>query len=168
MKKEIINHLLFYLGYFIFLTVANNLYSFSYWPLYIGGLVGLFAPYVDHILHIFVFKPQEHTSQRVMSLFSVKQYREALTLMYDTCDERKELIFHTIQFQIIFAILTFWVITSSGSLFVRGLVLAYFLSLTIYNLKKFVKHEIILENNDNSRIYFAGLVLALFIFGFLL
>ncbi len=168
MKKEIINHLIYWFSYFLFLTIANSLYSFKYWPLYLGGLVGLFLPYIDHLLHIFVFKSYELTSQRVTQLVRNKQYKEAIVLMHDTWDERKDLIFHTIQFQIVFAILTFWVVTSSGNLFARGLVLSYFLSLVIFNLKKFVKKELILNDTDSTRIYFAGLVLALFIFGFLL
>ena len=66
MKKETINHLIYFFAYFIFLTLINSLYSFSYWPLYIGGLVGLFMSNLDHLLHIFVFQPQELTSQRTV------------------------------------------------------------------------------------------------------
>lgn len=168
MKKEIINHLLFWFSYFLFLTIINSLYSFSYWPLYVGGLVGLFMSYTDHLLHIFVFKPYELTSTRIIQLVKNKQYKEALILMHDTKDERNNLIFHTIEFQIIFAVLTFWVVSSSGSLFARGLVLAYFLGLVLFNLKKFIKGELILDTQDKTRIYFASLVLALFIFGLLL
>lgn len=159
MKKEIINHIIFYLAYFLFLTVANSLYSFSYWPLYIGGLVGLFMSNLDHLLHIFVFKPQELTSQRVVQLFHNKQYKEALILLYDTREERTDLIFHTLLFQIIFTVLTFWVVSSSGSLFAKGLVLSYLLSLVIFNLKKYI------AKTDNN---FIWMVLALFIFGLLL
>lgn len=168
MKKEIINHLLYWLSYFVFLTIANSLYSFKFWPLYVGGLVGMLLPYVDHLLYIFVFKPYELTSQRVNVLVKNKEYKEALVLLHDTCTERKDLIFHTLQFQIVFAILTFWVVSSSGNLFARGLVLAYFLCLTLFNLKKFLKGELILENKDSTRIYFTVQVLALFIFALLL
>lgn len=168
MKKEIINHLLFWFSYFIFVTIVNSLYSFSFWSLYVGGLVGLFLSYADHLLHVFVFNPQELTSQRAIQFVKNKQYKDVLILLHDTWDERKNLIFHTILFQIIFAVLTFWVVSSSGSLFARGLVLGYFLSLVIYNLKKFLKKELILNDTDSTRIYFAGQVLALFIFGFLL
>ncbi len=159
MKKETINHLIYFFAYFIFLTLINSLYSFSYWPLYIGGLVGLFMSNLDHLLHIFVFQPQELTSQRTVIYLKNKQYKEALILLYDTREERKDLIFHTSLFQIIFVVLTFWVVSSSGSLFARGLVLGYLLSLVIYNLKKYI---IKTENN------FIWLVLALFVFGLLL
>ena len=160
MKKEIINQFLYFFAYFLFLTIVNSLYSLNFWPLYIGGLVGIFImPNLDHLLHIFVFQPQELTSQRVLILIKNKQYKEALILLYDTKEERKDLIFHTNLFQIIFTVLTFWVVTSSGNLFTRGLVLGYLLSLVIYNLKKYI---IKTENN------FIWLVLALFVFGLLL
>jgi len=159
MKKEIINHFLYFAAYFLFLTIANSLYSFSYWPLYIGGLVGLFMSNLDHLMHVFVFQPQELTSIRVIQFIKNKQYKEALVLMYDTREERIGLIFHTSLFQIIFTVLTFWVVSSSGSLFARGLVLSYLLSLVIFNLKKYINKT---ENN------FIWQVVALFVFGFLL
>lgn len=159
MKKEIINHLIYFASYFVFLTIVNSLYSLNYWPLYFGGLVGLFMPNIDHLLYVFVFKPQELTSIRVKTLVSYKQYKEAIRLLYDTREERVDLIFHTTLFQIIFLSLTFWVVSSSGNLFARGLVLSYLLSLVIFNLKKYIAK---LENN------FTWMVLALFVFGVLL
>lgn len=159
MRKEIIKHFIFWVVYFLFLTVVNSLYSFKFWPLYLGGLVGLFMSDLDHILYVFVFKPQELTSQRIMQLVKSKQYKESLRLLYDTKEERGDLIFHTPLFQTIFVILTFWVISSSGSLFARGLVLSYLLGLTIFNFKKYVLKT---EN------YFIWQALALFIFGLLL
>ena len=150
------------------MIVANSLYSFSYWPLLAGGFVGLLFPTFDHLLHIFALFPQELTSQRVLNLVRYKQYKEAIFLIYDTSEERKNLMFHTTLFQIIFAILTFWVVSSSGSLFARGLVLSYFLSLTLFNLKKFVNKEIFFIDENNTRIYFALQVGLLFVFGLLI
>lgn len=167
MRKEIINHLIYFAGYFVFLTIVNSLYSLNYWPLYVGGLVGLFMPNIDHLLHVFVLKPQELTSLRVIALFKNKQLKEAITLLYDTREERKDLMFHTVMYQLIFAVLTFWVVSSSGNLFGRGLVLAYYLSLVLFNLKKFVNKELIFGDGDQTRIYFAGQVVLLFVFGLL-
>lgn len=167
MKREIINHFIYYFAYFVLLTIINSLYSLNYWPLYLGGLFGLFMSYLDHLFYVFVYNPQELTSIRVQTLIKQKQYKEVLILLYNTKDERKDLIFHTVLFQIIFAILTFWVVTSSGNLFGRGLVLGYFLSLTIYNLKKFLNKELIFGDTDQTRIYFAVQVVLLFMFGLL-
>ncbi len=168
MKKEIINTLLFWFGYFLLITLLNSLYSLSYWPLYVGGLVGLIMPNLDHLLYVFVFRPQELTSQRVAQFLNSKNYKDALFLLYDTKEERKDLIFHTILFQIIFAVLTFWVVSSSGNLFARGLVLSYYLILTLTNFKKVLNKEIIIENQDQTRIYFSVQVILLFVFGLLI
>jgi hypothetical protein len=167
MRREITNHIVYFLAYFIFLTLANSLYSFRYWPLYVGGLVGLFMSNLDHLLYVFVLKPQELTSLRIQSFLKNKQLKEALNLLYDTRAERTDLMFHTVMYQLIFAVLTFWVVSSSGNLFGRGLVLSYFLSLALYNLKKFLNKEIIFGDADQTRIYFAGQVVLLFVFGLL-
>jgi len=168
MQKTIINTFVVWLLYFIFSIVANNFYSFSFWKLYVGGLFGLVLSNVDHLLHVLVIYPQELTSLRVLELLKTKRYKELLALLYDTREERKGLIFHTLQFQMIYRILTFWVITSSGSLFVKGLVLSYFMNLVLYNFRKFILNEPILNNGTNSRVYIVVLVLALFIFGILI
>ena len=54
-----------------------------------------------------------------------------LKFLAETRSERKNLIFHTILFQAIFLVLTIFVLTSSGSLFGRGLVLAFYLHLLV-------------------------------------
>lgn len=167
MKKYIINNFIFLISYFLLITLFKKYFSFSFWPFWVGGMVGLFLGNVDHLLHIFVFKPYELTSQRIVSLTREKRFKEVLRLLYDTKDERVNLIFHTINFQVIFLALTFWVMSSSGNLFGRGLVLAFLLNLVIYLSRKLFKGVIILIDINKSRLYFAGLVLALFIFGFL-
>ena len=167
MKKDIINNFIFFISYFLLITLVKRYFSFSFWPFWIGGVVGLFLANIDHLLHIFVFKPYELTSQRVNSLVKNKRIKEALILLYDTRNERTGLIFHTLNFQIIFLILTFWLLSSSGNLFGRGLVLSFFLNLVIYLLRKLISGEIILIDKDKSKLYFFGLVLTLFIFGLL-
>ncbi len=157
MKRDILNHLICFLIYFLFITLINKLFSFSYWPLYVGGFIGLFMPSIDHILHVLLFKPLELTSQRVLNLIKTKKIKEVTALLYDTRNERQDLIFHTLNFQIIFLSLTFWVLTSSGNNFGRGLVLGFYLSLVLYNLRKFINKEI--------KEYFYITIVLLFVFG---
>jgi hypothetical protein len=59
------------------------------------------------------------------------EVKRMVELLYETRTERRGLIFHTFFFQIIFLILTFWLISSSASLFGRGLVLSFALHLSI-------------------------------------
>lgn len=142
MKKDLTNNLIYFFLFFLLVTIFNKLFSLSYWPFYVGGLIGLFMPNLDHLLYVFVFKPLELTSQRAKLLISEKRYKEVITLLYDTKEERKDLIFHSTNFQLIFTVLTFWVISSSGNLFGRGLVLGFFLSLVLFLLRRFLNKEI--------------------------
>lgn len=88
-------------------------------------------PDLDHIIYVFFTGPQELTSQRVGFLWGRKQYKRIIELLYETRSERRGLIFHTIFFQVIFLILTFWIMSSSASLFGKGLVLSFALHLSI-------------------------------------
>lgn len=160
MKKDIIHNLIYFISFFTLVTLFNKLFSISFWPFYVGGLIGLFMPNLDHLLYVFVFRPMDLTSQRVRLLINEKRYKEALILLYDTKDERKDLIFHSTNFQLIFAVLTFWVISSSGSLFGKGLVLGFYLSLVLFLLRKFLNKEI--------KEYFYLLALILLIFGIMI
>lgn len=98
------------------------------------------------------------------------------TLLYETRTERKGLIFHTLFFQVIFLILTFWMLTSSGSPFGRGMVLAFALHLSVDQLMDLID----LKSFDNwfrffpieldfgkSKIYWAASTVLLLVFGFL-
>jgi hypothetical protein len=60
-----------------------------------------------------------------------RNYWGMIKLLFDTRGERRKLIFHSAFFQVIFVVLSFLVITSSGSLFGMGLVLAFFLHLLV-------------------------------------
>ncbi|MBI2066088.1 hypothetical protein HYT60_01085 [Candidatus Woesebacteria bacterium] len=131
MKKEIFVHFAFFVSLFIFISIARGYLSFSSWPFWLGGLVGTSLPDIDHLLYVFFLKPQELTSQRVSYLVGKRDIWGSLELLAETRSERSKLIFHTATFQLIFIILTFFVLTSSGSLFGRGLVLAFFLHLII-------------------------------------
>jgi hypothetical protein len=96
----------------------------------VGGIVGTILPDIDHILYLYL-KPQELTTQRVGFLLSKYDIKRTFGLLYETRSERRDLIFHTAFFQVIFMILTFWMLTSSGSYFGRGLVLAFSLHLLV-------------------------------------
>ena len=137
MKKDVLNHLIYFLIYFTFITLINKLFSFSYWPLYLGGIVGLILPNLDHLLYCFVFKPFELTSIRIKALITEKRFKEAIILLYNTKDERKDLIFHSTNFQLIFFILAYWVVSSSGNLFGRGLVLGFLLNEVFFIYKNY-------------------------------
>lgn len=131
MKKEIFIHLSFLISIFIFISLFKGWMSFAYWPFWAGGIVGNFLPELDHFIYIYFLRPHELTSQRVNYMLNKREVLKSLNLLARTRSERTKLIFHTAGFQLIFLVLTFLVITSSGSLFGRGLVLAFSLHLLI-------------------------------------
>lgn len=127
MKKEIFIHFAFLISFFIFISLAKGFVSLSYWPFWLGGLIGTILPDVDHFIYIFFLRPYEYTSQRANYMLGKKDVLGTLRFLAETRYERTKIIFHTATFQIIFVVLSFWVLTSSGSIFGRGLVLAFLL-----------------------------------------
>jgi hypothetical protein len=134
MKKELTVHLSFAISTFIFISIFRRWISLSFVPFWFGGLVGTFLPDVDHLIYLFLLRPYELTSQRVSHLVGQGSFWRSLTLLAETRSERTKLILHTAFFQIIFLIASFLVITSSGQLFGRGLVLAFLLHLLVDQL----------------------------------
>ena len=91
-------------------------------------------PDIDHLIYVLFLSPQELTSQRIGFLWNKKEYKRMIELLYETRSERRGLVFHTIFFQLIFLVLTFWILSSSASLFGRGLVLSFALHLSVDQL----------------------------------
>ena len=131
MGKELLRHFLAAFVFTVLVIVAKGWFDISHLIIFLGAALGTILPDIDHAVYVFFLSPQELTSQRVNSMVGKRNFWEAAKLLAETRSERKELIFHTTFFQLIFILLTFFVITSSGSAFGRGLVLAFSLHLLI-------------------------------------
>lgn len=162
MKKQAFVYISFLVSFFLFISLYRNWLDLVYWPFWLGGVVGIILPELDHIVYVFFSNPQEVTSQRVQFLCKNRQYKRCARLLLSTRQERIGLIFHTILFQAIFFVLTFWVMTSSTSLFGKGIVLAFCLHLAVDQIDRF------LEKGEPSKTMLAVIILLVLIFGFLL
>lgn len=131
MKKEFIIHFSFLGAFFIFISLMRGWFNTNYLIFWLGGLLGTLLIDVDHLIYVYFLKPHELTSQRVDNLLKKRQVKKTFELLTVTRSERTELIFHTAYFQIIFLLFAFLVVTSSGSILGRGLVLAALLHLLI-------------------------------------
>lgn len=131
MKRELLIHFSFLISFFIFISIFKGWVGFAYWSFWLGGIVGNFLPDFDHFIYIYFLRPHELTSQRVNHMLGKGEVLRTFNLLAGTRSERKHLIFHSGLFQLIFLVLTFLVVTSSGSLFGRGIVLAFFLHLLV-------------------------------------
>ncbi len=110
-------------------VLVRRWFALSYWPFGVGLLAGMILPELDDFVYIYFLRPYDLTSQRARMMFSHRQWRGALGVLARTSVERERLIFHTALFQIIFLVFGFLVITSTGSLFGRGLVISFLLHL---------------------------------------
>jgi|SRR3972149_11731961 len=176
MRKEILRHGITTAILLAVVTIFKRWLDFSVWPLWVGGALGMILPDLDHFLYIYL-NPQELTSQRTIYMAEKVKVMEIFKLLAETRSERRNLIFHTVLFQIVFLILTIFVLTSSGSLLGRGLVLAFYLHLAIDayidwketgTLENWFKNSPIVIPNDKLKTFILGnfvllLLLAIFL-----
>jgi hypothetical protein len=125
MQRDLFIHYAFWFAFFVLLSILGDKVSLAYWPFWVGGVIGTILPDIDHLIYIFFLNPHELTSQRINYLIKKKEVTRARTLLYETKSERRNMIFHSFLFQVIFMILTFLIISSSDSVFVYGIVLAF-------------------------------------------
>lgn len=175
MRRELFIHFSFWVSFFVFVAIVRHFLSFTYWPFFLGGVIGVFLPDIDHVLYVLFLRPQELTSQRVSFLVNKKDFWRAIEILYDTRGERRGLIFHTILFQLIFLVLTFWMMSSSGSIFGKGLVLSFALHLSVDqivdltelgNFDNWLKMSPIKLDLKGSQTYWIIMLLITGVFGF--
>ncbi|KKQ85007.1 MAG: hypothetical protein UT08_C0011G0025 [Candidatus Woesebacteria bacterium GW2011_GWB1_38_8] len=131
MKKDVLTHFTFAIALFTLITVFKGWLELTYLAFWIGGIIGTLLPDVDYLIHVYVLNPTDSESQKTSSLVSQKQFGKTWDLLTRARYGNSELLFHSVLFQILFWLFTFLVITSSGSLLAKGIVLAFSLHLII-------------------------------------
>ncbi|SRR5258708_2592799 len=183
MRKELSFHLITTIILFILIFIFRylNIHLLSsnlfFLPFLIGGLVGAVLPDIDHLIYVYYLRPYEVTSMRVINGIQNRNWKESWDLLSTTRSERTNLILHTILFQLLFLVLSFLVITSSTSLFGRGLVLAFLLHLFIDeildlkangNLLNWFKNIPFELDKSQINIYLVANFVIILVFGFLM
>ena len=107
--------------------------------------MGLFLPYLDHLIYIYFLRPQEEVSTRLKLMLSQRKFKSAFSFFIGINGKVTRKILHTVHFQLIFLALTLLVVTSSGSLFGIGLVLGFALHLWATQLKDFMNDKTIID-----------------------
>lgn len=139
LQREFKRHLLVTLGWLALITLLRWSWHWNLISLWLGGLLGTFLLDIDHLLYVFWIYPQEPTSMKARQLIEQSRFKEALILLSDTHEERLRKPFHSALFQPIFYVFCFFVLTSTGSLFGAGLVLAMALQLLREELELLLK-----------------------------
>lgn len=177
MKKELVTHFSFMIALFIFISLYRGWFDLTYLPFWAGGILGTILPDIDHLIYVYFLRPGDETSQKVVSLIGKRETVKSLALMAETRGERKHLIFHTLQFNILFLLFVFLIVTSSGSYLGRGIVLAFSLHLLIDqiidfmetgSLSNWLRQVNVAFTKGQRRWYLILNVFVLLVFGFLL
>jgi len=176
MKKELVIHLFFLLLFFVPIALLKRYFEPIHLLFLLGGIVGTILPDIDHLIYVYYLQPHELSSQRIQNAVGKTNLSSTLHLLYSTRSERKNLIFHSSWFQILFMIVTFWVMTSSLNLFGKGLVLAFSLHLivdqfvdltTVGNLDTWFSQFQFRPIKEKALFYVLGVFLVLIVLGFL-
>jgi hypothetical protein len=170
LKREVMIHLISLLLFFFFVSLARGWVNIKFYPFWIGGLIGTVLPDIDHIIYVYLMRPYELTSQRLNTTFQKREFFNFFELLAITSSERKDLIFHTAQFQILFLIFTFWAIFSSISLVGRGIVLGFtlhlltdqFVDLTTDSFNNWTQKIQITLDKNKATLYWAGIFIITF------
>lgn len=129
LRKKAANRLLASLVWLAIITLLRWHWRWSLIWLWLGGMAGTFLLEIDHLLYTLVVYPEEAISKQVKQFLTQRQVRKSLVLLATTSRERVRLTFHTALFQPVLYVVCFFVLTSTGSLFGAGLVMAMALHL---------------------------------------
>jgi len=139
-KQELKNHLLPLLGIFL-LTSLIWLFQKTAWYdfvfLFFGLLWGSFFLDIDHLIYWFYLKPELEESRLAQIAWKKGDYRSILKLLESTHFQHTSLIFHHYFFQIVITLISFFVFTSSSSIFAKAFLLAINLHLLVDEIKDF-------------------------------
>ncbi|MBN1168568.1 hypothetical protein JXA63_01620 [Candidatus Woesebacteria bacterium] len=150
LKKEVFTHFSFMISFFILISLYRKWFDVYYIPFWFGGILGTLLPYADQLIYVYLIKPADTSSQRITAMLGRQDLLGAAKSLVEIRYHRDELIFHNAQFQLLFLILTFFVVSSSGSVFGWGIVLAFSLHL-------FIDQIIDLVETDSLKNWFSKL-----------
>jgi hypothetical protein len=131
MKKDLVTHFSFMIAIFILISLFKDWIDLAFLPFWFGGILGTLIPDFDHLIYVYFLSPNESTSVRVAGLLEKREVLKSWDILSETRRERKDLLFHSVHFQLLFTIFAFFIITSTVSLLAKGLVLAFLVHLLI-------------------------------------
>lgn len=127
-KKEIANHLIVSILIFVLVELfwlASANFSVLTAVIFISGLgIGTFLIDSDHLVYWYFLKPEIPESAEARDLIGNKKYQQALTLLSENHKNHTGLVFHHFIFQFVLLAVSFFVISSTTSIFGQAIVLA--------------------------------------------
>lgn len=172
MKDELRRHLLPLLIIFvvtsIFWIIAKTpWYEFVY--LFFGLVWGAFLLDIDHLIYWLYLNPNTEESRLAQIAFNKRDFVSLLKLLESTHKEHISLIFHHYFFQVVLAIISIFVFTSSSSIFMKSLILSLNIHLLVdevedYNLdKKHLQDWLFARESKQLSVDFLGKYIIFFV-----
>lgn len=147
LKSEINSHLLVTFIYFLLVSLLRWKFDLSYFWLWTGALLGTFFLDIDHLVYWFITHPEEKDSIEAREIWSggrtrgarwtrrtretIERLKELYLLGQKFHDTHNQLIFHSVVGQTILFLLTFYILSSGGSIFAS----AFMMSINLHLLK---------------------------------
>ncbi len=143
MKRELIKHLspllaLFLFASLVWLFAQVPIFSFIY--LLFGFIWGSFFIDIDHLIYWYFLAPDLPESQKAKKLVKDKDIVGFFAHLERTHSHHTSLIFHHFFFQIVLAIITLFIFTSSDSVFAKAFILAINVHLLTDEIDDFFKN----------------------------
>lgn len=149
MKQELKHHLLPTFAVFILISsiwFLNKVTLISFVSLFFGLAIGSFLLDTDHLIYWFFLKPDLDESKQAQIFLTEKKYKKLLKLLENTHKKHTSLIFHHYFFQAILVLITFFVFTSTTSVFVKSILLSLNIHLLIDEIIDFKTNKKHLQN----------------------
>ena len=120
LKKELTTHYLLTLVWLGVVSLLRWKWNLELIGLWLGALVGTMILDLDQVFYALLIYPD----QKACQLWREKKIKTLLEYLAETYSQRTKLTFHNALFQVGFLVFSFWVLTSTGGLFGKGLVMA--------------------------------------------
>jgi len=120
LKKELTSHFLTSLVWLGVVSLLRWKWNLELIGLWLGALVGTMILDLDQVFYALLIYPDPKARQ----LWREKKIKPLLEYLAETYFQRTKLTFHNVLFQVGFLVFSFWVLTSTGGLFGKGLVMA--------------------------------------------
>jgi len=173
MSKEGFNKFIGVVVLLIVLTLIKRWFSYPYALVWLGVITGFYLPFVDNLFYAYVVRPEANISKNIRSLVSIRKIKQLVRYTNEVDGQQERSIIYSAYFQAVFLLLTYYILTSSGSLFGRGLVYGFSLRLLLEQvlqymntkeLNKWFSEMSIVMDAHKTRVflYANGLVLLVF------
>jgi hypothetical protein len=172
-KKEAPIYSAILIIYLVIITILRWQLKFEMFLFWLGGFFGLLLYNLDHVVYLLWQSPEEPTALKFKQLISKRRFNQSLDLLSVTCQERKQLMAHSVIFQGALVVLTFFALSSTASLFGKGMAIGLFLYSLINQGLKLAREEGLGDwfwqlgirlSSTGEAFYFLSLVVIFFFF----